>query len=192
MSKQPLNIALVGKMRSGKDTVADILKREYGFGWFALSTGIRSVVSELGLDSESGPKKRHLYQGIGQHMRQYDEDVWCKNTWKNIELYNRIKPGYPQPYTGNIVVSDIRQKNEEKFFRERGFVIVKVVSSDDIRLERVREAGDEMTPEEFYHETELSVDTISADWFIRNEGTLEELEESICKLIDMLSESCPI
>lgn len=189
MSKQPLNIALVGKMRSGKDTVADILKREYGFGWFSLSTGIRSVISELRLDNESGPKKRHLYQGIGQHMRQYDEDVWCKNTWKNIELHNRIKPGYPQPYTGNIVVSDIRQKNEEKFFRERGFVIVKVFASDDIRWERIREAGDEMTPEEFYHETELSVDTISSDWFIRNEGTLEELEESVCKLIDMLSES---
>lgn len=179
-----MRIALCAKMRSGKDTVADLLVDEHNYVEFKLSRGISDVVKMLDLDKNAG-KNRSLYQGIGQYMRTFDKDVWCNRTWRDIDRFNKlVLATFPEAHTDNIVVSDIRQQNEVDFFREKGFVIVKIDSSDENRYERVIESGDIMSEEDFYHETEKSVDEIVADYTITNDGTLDDLRDEVVKLIE--------
>lgn len=175
-----MKIALCGKMRSGKDTVAEILSDEYDFTEFKLSSGIKSIIRELHLGDMYTKKNRGLYQSIGQYMRRFDEDVWCKRTLKDIETFNHYAVGsFQKNHIENTVISDVRQQNEVDFFREKGFVIVKVVSDDKLRLQRIKDAGDIMMQKDFYHETEKSVDGIEADYTIFNNGTLEDLNDSV-------------
>lgn len=175
-----MRVALCAKMRSGKDTVAEILSEEGGFVEFKLSAGISKVIRDLNLGSGDGLKNRSLYQGIGQYMRTINEDVWCEYAWSEIEEYIHNHANQTSDnYTDNIVLSDIRQQNEVDFFREKGFIIVKINSSDENRRERVIKSGDIMSEEDFTYETELSVDGIHADYTINNDGTIGELYEEV-------------
>lgn len=177
-----MKIALCGKMRSGKDTIAEILSDEYDFTEFKLSSGITEVIRVLNLD-KGNKKRRDLYQGVGQYMRTMSKDVWCNFTWDEIEKFQRRYSGlFPEALLENIVISDIRQQNEVDFFKERGFIVVKIESNDDLRLKRIKESGDIMRQRDFYHETEFSVNGIVADYTIYNNGTLEELRASTNEL----------
>lgn len=69
-----LKIGLVGKMRSGKDTVADILETK-GFVNYKFSQGIKDVKNLLDYNKKDG-KDRKMLQNLGQGLRQIvGEDV---------------------------------------------------------------------------------------------------------------------
>lgn len=164
-------IALVGKMRSGKDTVADILS-DYGYAEYKLGSGIGDVVEMLFVDGKHGLSNRELYQKIGQQMRKIDSEVWIKKLLRRIEVNN------PKL----VVVSDVRQKNEEIALRAAGFTIVKVYADEGIRIDRIKNTpGEKFDIDAFNHETELSVDDIIADISIANNDRIPDLLEGIHK-----------
>lgn len=167
-------IALVGKMRSGKDTVAEILS-DYGYSEYKLGAGIGDTVELLFPDGEHGLSKRELYQKIGQDMREIDSHVWIKKMFKRIESHN----------PSLIVISDVRQKNEESALREAGYTIVKVVADAETRIRRI-EAVEKFDLKAFDHETELSVDDVRADITINNNKGIPELVgEVYSKLLNL-------
>lgn len=159
-----MKLAIIGKIRSGKDTFAEYFK-EQGFEEFKFGTGIAEVIQKYFPDEWAKGKPRHLYQGIGQYFRSFDEDVWVKYLAKQIEGKS------------NIIVTDCRQVNEVKWLKENGFTIIKIEADEPIRIQRMEDEGDTFKKEDLVHETEQQVDQAQYDWLIQNNGTLQELQE---------------
>ncbi len=170
-----LKIALTGRMRSGKDTVADYLTDIYGFQRFAFADGIRATCA-LALPHilAQGRKPRKLYQGVGQDFRKYDPDVWIRYT------FNEIEASRPE----SVIITDMRQPNEYRYLKVKGFYIVRVNASYETRLERMRAAGDDFDPADLDHETEKHFDTFTVDYELYNDGPLEQLEAQVDAMLE--------
>lgn len=173
-----MKIALCGKMRSGKDSVAEHLEAKYDFKNFKLSSGITEIINQYFPETRRTGKPREFYQLIGQTFRELDQDVWIKKTQRDIYRYMSRYDA-----KSNILISDLRQQNEYEYLKKNGYIIVKVEADDDLRMNRILESNDVFNKDEFYHETEMSVDTIEADYVIKNNGTLIELYHKIGKMM---------
>lgn len=179
-----MKIALFGKIRSGKDTVGKILIEEYGFNRYAFGDGIGNIIKEYFPEAWAGGKPREHYQFIGQQLRELDSNVWVNYLLHNIkkdEEILRFKYGYNKPY--KVVVTDGRQINEAEKLQEQGYLIIKVTCPEEIRIERMKRAGDVFTPESLKHDTELQVDLIKPDIEIDNSGTIEGLRYIIKQIV---------
>lgn len=181
-SMDTLRIALCGKIRSGKDSVADYLCRNHGFQKFRFGDGIRRVchiLYNVAMNKAKTGKPRALLQGIGQALRQYDPDVWlnyCLYEIANYEIahYEITNYGNRIP-DAKVVISDLRQPNEFERVRREGWFTVRVSAPDELRIERARAAGDNFTLDDLNHETERHVDGFPVDLEIVNDGTIERL-----------------
>lgn len=178
-----MKIALVGKMRSGKNTVGDYLVSNYGFNEFAFGTGIGEVIKTYFPEELKKGKPRHFYQHIGQSMRELDKDVWVKYLLNSI---NEFQYSYTRNFDkeANIVITDSRQYNEVAALRREGYLIVKVVADEEKRINRIIDSGDNFDINMLFHDTELQVDTVVADIEIHNNGTLEELYKASDWLVE--------
>ena len=175
-----VKIGITGGIRSGKDTVADIIedlintlytndtKMVMGF-----ADGIRDLMEIFLPELLEGGKPRKAYQGIGQELRQHDPDVWVKYALKTMELNDAV---FPETH---YIVKDVRQPNEAKALQERGFTIIKVVSDRQTRIDRAKAEGDVFNEDDLNHETEKAIDLITPDTIIYNNGTLDDLYEAI-------------
>lgn len=169
-----MNIALTGKFRSGKDTVAEYLVEQYGFTKYAFGDELKFYAHEL--FGELTGKQRELYQWFGQTMRQRDPDIWVRKCFEAIGS---------NPW--KVVISDLRQPNEYKRCRKEGFVIIRVNAPEWLRVERAEAAGDEFDESTLHHETERYVDTFPVDYDVYNTGTFEELYRQIDRIMDNLN-----
>lgn len=166
-----LKIALTGRMRSGKSTVAAYLCENYRFREFAFGDALKNVAHII-FGKPSG-KDRGLYQFVGQAMRQYDPDVWVKKLDRSIREWKAQEP------QENIVITDLRQPNEYAYCRENGYVIIRVNCPVALRLERIGEAGDRFDEGMLNHETEEHVDTFDIDYEIDNGGSWRGMAEQV-------------
>jgi dephospho-CoA kinase len=170
-----IKIGLTGKMRSGKDTVGDYLKNEYGFKTFSFAEGIKFVCGSVGLELAEGGKQRALYQAVGQDLRKHDPDIWVKYTFSQINRYCTIDD--------NIVITDVRQPNEVEALKVAGYKIIKIHADPTLRIKRMESAGDYFNPGDLIHETERAVDTLEADITINNNGTITDLHYKVNQLM---------
>lgn len=179
-----MKIALFGKMRSGKNTVADYLTEEFGFQQVAFGDGIGEIIDKYFPEARSKGKPRKHYQHIGQELRKLNEDVWIDYLLRKVEREssNHLKL-HPLNEKLNIVVTDGRQLNEAKRLKERGYTIIKVTTPEELRLERIKASGDNFNIEQLDHETELQVDLVEPDIEIINNGTLLELKNKVNAII---------
>lgn len=179
-----MKIALFGKIRSGKDTAGKILIEEHGFNRFAFGDGIGTIIQEYFPEAWVGGKPRRYYQHIGQQLRVLNEDVWVNYLLNKVRsesmshLQEHHKNGVVAP-SFNVVVTDGRQVNEATRLKAEGYLIIKVTTPDEIRIERMKALGDVFTIEDLQHDTELQVDLIEPDVEIINDGTLEGLKHLI-------------
>jgi dephospho-CoA kinase len=177
-----LKIALTGKMRSGKDTVAKYLQEKHGFVSFAFGDGIKRIIQEYFPHEYAKGKPRKLLQAIGQFFREYYPDVWVDYLHRDILNYLDVLEftiGLHESELPNIVITDVRQMNEYEYAKREGYTVIKVEADDELRLERIKNSGDNYSMEDFYHETEKMVDLIPCDYLITNNTTLEDLYEQI-------------
>lgn len=180
-----IKLALCGRMRSGKDAIAEYLVANYGFKRFAFGDGIREVCRQLYPDQfEGGAKPRALLQGVGQSLRAFDEDVWVKRALHEINSTEKALDELKQYVTIHeplkwrelsVVISDLRQPNEERTLRSEGFVIIRVTAPEDLRIQRMLAAGDAFNPTDLAHDTESYIDSFEVDYEITNDRTLDEL-----------------
>lgn len=174
-------IGLIGKLRSGKDTVATILKNDYGFHSYAFGDGVKAVYHTLVLDAPRSPKPRAGYQRVGEGMKGiFGDYVWVERVLGEIERDGRM--------SDDIVITDVRLPLEADRLKELGFILVRVNCPDEIRLNRANQLGDIFTEKELAHSTETLVDTLEVDYEIHNSGTLEELERQVHDLIRCIEE----
>jgi dephospho-CoA kinase len=167
-----MKIAFVGKMRSGKDTAGDYLIKNHWITKLAFGDEIKKVIQRYFPHLLEGSKPRKVFQKIGQLFREFDPDVWVKQLRKTYNI-KRVQGN------SNFVITDVRQMNEVEFLKSEGFVIVKVETDEELRLERIKASGDDFSLEDLNHETELAVDTLPYDYLVTNNTSLDDLYKQI-------------
>lgn len=180
-----VKIALCGRMRSGKDSVADILE-EQDFFRYKFSQGIWETIELLFGQNEENTlfKPRKLLQELGQKIREVDPDVWVNYTLNEIKSDEIMYRDSDSEL--DVVITDLRQPNEYARLREEGYIIVRVTASEHARMQRARAKGDIFTEKETQHETESHVDSFEVDYEITNDGTFEDLRIKVEQMLESL------
>lgn len=176
------DIALIGKAGSGKDTVALLLKEHIpDLHRLAFADPMKEFYHYI-FNVPPEPKPRQGYQWFGQEMRKHDPDVWVRQL---ASRYLHVK----ERYGGcPVVITDVRQPNEHQWCRENGFVIVRVFASDETRIRRLKQRGDNFKPEDLNHETERYVDEFKHDFLIDNDkNDMDYLRKQIKELAGFLT-----
>lgn len=170
-------IGIAGKMLSGKDTIANIIKSihpEYNIIHFA--DGLKSTVSDLcglnwyDVNTQTGKKEfvswldnitvRELLQNFGTAIRKgVHPDFWVRVTMQDIQGMD------------DVIIPDVRFPNEKKAIEDKGGVVIRVKRPN---------------VEQMDHESETALDNYSFKYTIYNYGTLEDLSKEVEKLIPHL------
>ncbi len=181
-------IGLVGKMHSGKTTIADTLDRErdWTVRYFAepvkqLAAAMTNemafrVAAMIGVKAQEldvihlnmdKSRFRPLFQFVGSYGRHaFGDDVWIKV----FEAKYRRPTGHPG-YPSQTVVADVRYPNEAKYLMDQGFDIYLVKRTEKDRVASVIESFTEdqgRHPKKkelksiLKHESEAGVDDIEA------------------------------
>lgn len=151
-----MRVALIGKMRSGKSTIADLLVENLDYTKLSFGTRLKQFAHEV-FDVEEGVKPRKLYQDFGQYCRKIDNDVWVK--WVERDMGDNQ----------NVVIDDLRQPNEYEWARKNGFILFKVDCPDEVRLIRMKDKGEDVSSELLNHETERYIDGYTYDYVLNGE-----------------------
>ncbi len=186
-----LVIGLVGRMRSGKSTAADVLVSHLGFveKYFAepLKTTIAYLfrMSREQLYSQEGKEAgddrydaspRIVMQWFGQTVRNRFPGVW--------EM--RLKEAVIEDRSGRpIVVSDIRYNAEAEAVRELGGIIIKIVRPEQTSLwEKTKQLFDRGR----WHKSERGIRKDLVDIVIINDGTLSDLKKTVISTVKQIVE----
>tara|TARA_Y100001973_G_C5196436_1_gene334568 strand:+ start:1109 stop:1690 length:582 start_codon:yes stop_codon:yes gene_type:complete len=180
-------IGISGKARTGKDTCAkfivmaahqhkDECSRFYSyefarpikeacriiFGWDDrhLYGDLKEVV-----DLRFGITPRRAMQTLGTEWGRdmINEEIWIKRA--NVEHNQK----------GNVVISDVRFKNEVKFIHENGGFIIDLHRKNVDRINGIENHGSETGVSEFLGPNDVYVD---------NDGSFEELQEKITSIFN--------
>lgn len=184
------NIALIGKTRSGKDTVAAHLISSRSYTRVAFADPLKEM--SLALDpileadtthpqlgdmgpvrlaemvrlhgwetvKDQFPEARRVLQHLGSAVRDQDEDFWLNQAMRKV----RAARDWNLP----VVVTDCRYLNEALSLRAAGFTLVRIT----------RHGTDPGT-----HASETVLDNYVADERIYNDGTLGELYAQVDKIV---------
>lgn len=179
-----INIALVGKMRSGKDTVFKYMEQalikdtntipfKHAFG-----DEVKEITYRL---FPSKNKNRDKLQQVGQKLREIDENVWIRPVDEKIEYINQ------QPVDELLVniITDVRQPNEFEYAKNKGYT-VKIICDDDVRIKRMEERGEEINEKLLKHETESYIDKYETDFVIYNNDDLSLLKAQVENIIETI------
>lgn len=177
-----IKLSIFAKARAGKSSAAKYLAQHHRFNVLSFGAKVKQYYHEI--FGETIGKDRSGYQWFGQMMRRRDPDVWIKQVHPLV--LRSIEKGW------NIVFDDMRQPNEYQFLKSLGFVMVRIDCPDEIRLERMREAGD-ILPDDpaeldrvLNHETERYIDLFEPDVVINNTGTPSQLYDALENIISQI------
>ena len=118
------NIAICGKMASGKTTLAHTLRDEANFEVMSLAGAVKRLGSDLFGMVE---KDRPLLQQIGMKMREIRPTVWIDYLVSQADSVNESQ------YC--VAVDDVRFVNEAKRFKDEGWILVKMDIGEELQIE---------------------------------------------------------
>ena len=184
MNKPGLIIGISGKIGSGKDTVArEIIKQfpEYNFHKVSFGYNVKKIVSILtGIDmrtilsrkikneylSEWDMSVGEMFQIVGTDAIR---DILSENAWI-YSLYNNIKDGE------NIIITDVRFKNEAYSILNRGGYLIRINGVHHIQDKRNIE-----------HKSETELDDFNMfDIVFENKPPISNINKLIEQLKDIL------
>ncbi|MFD7257812.1 hypothetical protein [Streptomyces sp. NPDC059874] len=181
------HVGLIGKARSGKDTVAKRLGERWAYTrvafadplkemaldldplipttpgiWVRLSTLVRDTGWEYAKDTY--PEVRRLLQRMGQTVRRQDAGFWIDAALSKVD----VADSWNLP----VVVTDVRYENEAQALLNRGFALIRVVRPD---------AG--LTDGNEGHESEIALESYATALTIGNTGSLADLNNIVDHLL---------
>ena len=119
-----MKIAVVGKMCSGKTTLANMIMEKYpNYKRHSFGQKVKDVAVEL---FNMKGKDRSLLVKIGGYMRDIDPDVWVDYLMKQIVEVE------------DCIIDDIRYQNEIDACIKNGFTFIKLSIPKDIQIERIK------------------------------------------------------
>lgn len=166
-------ILISGKARSGKDTVAEIIKQcleAHGKKVCILHYAdyLKSICKTIyGWNGEKDEYGRSLLQSVGQEFRSIYPHFFVDAV---IDLYKVLRHTFDV-----IIVPDTRYPNEIKRWRK---AFIKPLT---IRVERYEENG--LTQEQKQHMSEVALDKYSFDKVIVNNVPVESLQIVIDRFV---------
>jgi hypothetical protein len=177
------NVAIVGKMGSGKSSLANHLVDVYKYTKVANAGALKALAAMAygpidkgeayeikDLDGFSYERSgREILQGLGQVVKQFDRNFWLRAMSRDMETKS-------PPF----VCDDTRFPFEATYLKEHGWVIVKLYVPKEVRAERYMNLyGRYPTPEELSHPSETEVDDIEEDLGLSGEAPISELVAQI-------------
>lgn len=178
-SNNQIKIALIGGARSGKDTIGNYLVENHGFKRLAFGDELKkkfSMVFDKNINEEN--KCREDLILFGQACREINPLVWV----------NALDTQYIRDKSANrnqnFVITDVRQENEVRWALENGFSLVKVITSDELAMERALELGEYL---DVNNELDQLAKTIDTFYYIENNSTIEDLEDRIEDILKELN-----
>ena len=166
-----MKIAITGKMCSGKTFISNLLAKKYKLKKLSFGGKIKELAQDLfGMNN----KDRLLLQSLADKMKEIDNDVWVK--------YITNKIGHDD----NIIIDDLRFYNELKYLRNNGFTIIRLLISEDKRIERLKTKYRDNYEKHlagFYHNSEKDILSLTVDLEINSD------ESAIKKIILFLNQT---
>lgn len=159
-----MKILLAGRKRSGKDTAAAYLTKLYGGESFSFAKPLYDIMyayqDRIGVPRH---KDRKFLQWLGDFARQSNPDVWINLCFSDAAKSSASK----------IFITDGRYENELDGARDRGYTIVKIDASDEIRRTR-------LDPDDNINDTHKSEhgypDDYPFDYVLTNNWTMADFE----------------
>lgn len=163
-------ILISGKARHGKDTTATFLKDALeADGNSVLIAHYGDLVKYVcktffGWNGEKDEKGRTLLQKVGTDaIRAKRPDYW-------VSFLSDILSFFPNEWD-YVLIPDCRFPNEVDHIKNAGF--------DTVYLRVVRDGFmSPLTPEQQAHPSETALDNVRADYYITNNGSLKDLQNS--------------
>jgi len=181
--KKEIRIAITGEMRTGKDTVAEYMEDKYILSPFAFGDELKKDFHLQNPHIPKFPKPVKGYQLHGQYKRYtHGDDIWINLCFDQINKIRRVAQNYNITGTEaafSPLITDLRQPNEFDRLRAEGYIIIRVEAPLEVRIERMKAAGDEFDENNLTFETEKHVKDFDVDHIIVNDGTLEELYANV-------------
>ena len=192
-------IGICGFQSSGKDTIANFLIEKYGFQKLSFAGALKEVVSIMfgwprdkleGLTPEDRAWRNNVdpwwantlgipqltpryvlqYFGTDLFRKHFHPDIWVKIMEnKLLQLTNT---------NSNIVISDCRFENEFNLITKYGGEIIKVYRNLPYWFNDYQQ-GAAVEEAKTLHISELGWIRINCDYEIMNDGTLEDLQNTI-------------
>jgi hypothetical protein len=174
------NIALMGRARSGKDTVAARLVGHHNYSRVAFADVLKDMALSVNPrvaagggtlrlrlligaggweEAKSFPEVRGFLQDLGQSIRDVDPNFWLRLALDRVDSI-----------AGPVVVTDVRYPNEYAALQRRGFRMVRVFRPNICQ----QFAG--------LHESETALDDYTSE-ILLNAGSLQDLETRADALI---------
>lgn len=172
--KGKVNVAFIGGLRSGKSTASKVMQSTYGMVPLSFGKRLKEVVAMAteGTPLE-GKKNVPLLQATGQGFREFYEDIWVSH----------VDREFHENASTMTVIDDLRQPNEYKWAVENNFIIIRILTDEDVRYERATKEGDVIEREALNAETESHYSTFDVHFEVTNDGTIEEFERKILTLL---------
>ncbi len=175
-------IVLIGKIGSGKSTVADILKKQQ-YNELYLAEPLKQFGISIGFTHDQiygtqaqknikndyyGVSGREFMQKVGTELFRNKLDqvidmnlkgssIWVKNIERQLSLYDKI------------VISDCRFPDELSMLKKYNSIVIKLV----------RNYNDDAS-----HISEQHIDEMNADYTIDNNGSIDDLNKTINNIIN--------
>ena len=188
IGNEPLLIALVGYKQSGKSTVASHLGTTLDFTPIKFAGPLKKMVGtllySLGFDTPEeqyrfleGSDKETTIPSIGKSSRELQQTLgteWGRelvhpSVW--LKCFENTVDNLRKKYLSPVICDDCRFLNEAKLIRKMGGKIV--------RISRFSANDSEDT-----HLSETEMVMIQEDYNITNNGTIEDLENEIDKILE--------
>lgn len=166
-------IAILGRSRVGKDTIASLLSEQLGYPILRLSTPVKDSCAAL-FDIPRGhfetDHKEHVDERYNKTprdllvwmtravQRDFPSDFFVRSLMTRIHSLFSTTQGHS---SGGVIIPDVRFEHDVHLLRQLGALIVKVTRNDAPVL----------------HAHEDSIDALRGDIVVENNGTLDELRK---------------
>lgn len=170
-----VNYFMFGLAGSGKDTAASILV-DLGYHPISLADPIRFEYMRF-LGRDDFRKNREMMIRIGEGYKKiYGEDVWVRIALdKAMELNDAS--GVP------VVIVDGRYPFEYDYFvAQHKFVPIRIVADEKVRMKRLMQRDGTVQQKSLEFEKEHFIPDYAFAHTVENNGTVEDLEDSLIKL----------
>jgi len=190
-------IAICGKAKSGKNTVAKMIKSELSkretisCDYIAFADPVKAIARNMfpelpeiyltgsseyrnstipgAFKNDSPLTVRQLLIDIGTGLgRGYKPDIW-------LDVFDYNLSQLESKSNNMIILTDCRFINEHRHVKNKGFFILKILREN---LEKIN------------HISETEQDSISDsefDYIVRNNGSLDNLQEEVKKIVNKLT-----
>ena len=194
-------IGICGFQSSGKDTIADLLVREYGYKKLSFASMLKDIVSLM----FGWPRDR--LEGLTKEDREWREQIdpwWAKtldkpmlspryvlqyfgtelfrNNW-HPEIWIKIVEKQLNNYT-NVVITDCRFTNEINMLKQNGGQIIHVHRNKPVWFDKYK-LGEDVDEINNLHVSEREWIRCYNDYDILNDGTIDDLYNKVKHILKL-------